>query len=150
MSLNQDNENCREEAQNARSQVREYGKYSPKSYLLYRPTRHPLYDDISLEILAYDAYIDLYDFAQILYTKTENQGIKIACSHIMDTMKNAILASKTTIMDNSSYGLSIYFPQTQQLYNHCIYPIKIPSPYEELQFSQNTAWDEFLRGYLRI
>jgi len=148
--LNQENENSRKAVQNARSEVREYGKYSPKNYVLGWPPRRPLYDEISLEILAYDAFIDLYNFAQILYNETENQGVKTACSHIIDSINNVVLAYKTTIEDNSSHGLSIYFPLTRWLYNHFIFSRKIPSPYEEIQFSQNTAWDEFLRGYLRI
>ena len=61
----------------------------------------------------------------------------------------AIIAN-TAMPDDESHGLGIYFPEDKKLYNQFIVRGGVQSPYEEVQFTQNTSWDEFLKTYLEI
>ncbi|RLF31740.1 MAG: hypothetical protein DRM98_05105 [Thermoplasmata archaeon] len=58
-----------------------------------------------------------------------------------------IPAIKKISYDNSN-GLSIYFPRTKNMYNRYIFRGKIPCLYEDLKFSQDSYWDDFLKEYL--
>ena len=144
--------NIKNDIKTARSQTREYGKLYRKFWWL-PPT---IYYALKLEPLSYDCFIDLYDFVEKLKNETVNQEIKNSCIQVMDALNITIIANKALATD-PSHGLSIYFPELKCQYDQSIwrYPLnknfrKIPSPYEDLQFSQDTSWDEFLKAYLKI
>jgi hypothetical protein len=74
----------------------------------------------------------------------------------MDTLNITIIVNKALPTD-PSHGLSIYFPELKCQYDQSIwrYPLsknfrKIPSPYEDLMFTKDTQWDEFLKMYLGV
>ncbi|MEM2388329.1 MAG: clostripain-related cysteine peptidase [Candidatus Thermoplasmatota archaeon] len=127
----------------AREKANEYGKWNPKYHVFY-----PIYDALSLEIYAYDCNIDLYNFVENLKNYSKNEEIKNVCNEIMESINDAVLDKKTISgLDN---GLSIYFPEEKFLYNKPILLRKLHSLYENLAFSKDTYWDEFLKYYLGI
>ena len=128
----------------AREKSLEYGKWSPKYKIFY-----PIYDYLSLEIYAYDCNIDLYNFLNLLKHESQSEKVKNLCIQIMNDLNTTVLERKTVPSDKSM-GLSIYFPEEKFLYNQFILLGDIPYPYEELSFSKNTKWDEFLKSYLGI
>lgn len=142
--LHKQNNDIRGSIADARSEVREYGKL----YVKDRSTVIP-YIDFPIEKLAFNSFIDLYDFIQLLNKSTGNQAIKNACKDVMLKLNNAVIANKV-MPDDASHGLSIYFPENKKLYNRYLWSDEIPSPYEDLRFSQDMSWDEFLKEYLGV
>jgi len=128
----------------ARSRVREYGK-------LYVKNRATViyYIDFPLERFAFNSFVDLYDLVRLINESTDNRAIGYACEDVVESLENSIIANKVMPHDNS-YGLSIYFPEHRRYYNRYIWGDEIPSSYENLRFSQDTHWDDFLREYLGI
>ena len=127
----------------ARKAVREYGKGYPKRlpYIVYRV--------IPLDIFAFDCYIDLYNFVDLLERKVENKFIKSMCKEVKINLNKTIILN-SCMPGDSSYGLSIYFPSSKSMYNHYIFRGKIPCKYEDIRFSREYKWDDFLRSYLGI
>jgi len=126
----------------ARKGVRTYGNAYPKNpYLVSTYLTWPT------KLRAFDSYIDLYDFADRLWGITQNQDIKNLCETVKTEINKVVIAKKT-VQGDKSYGLSIYFPKNKRLYNKYIWGGEIPYPYEELQFSKDTHWDEFLQKFL--
>lgn len=145
--LNLHDKGIKEAIKTARQNVREYGKATPK-FLVF--LRRYFYKKLPLEIFAYDCFIDLYNFAELLSEHVDNTEIKNTCYSVMEKLEDAITAN-TIVPGDDSHGLSIYFPSHKILYNRYVGRGKNPpSPYEELQFSKDTNWDEFLREYLNI
>jgi len=101
------------------------------------------------KITASTKFIDIYHFMMLLKNNTDNEYLKSLCSDVMNDLNNSIPAINKVSGDNQ-YGLSIYFPPTK--YNYNKYPAfrKLPCPYEDLKFSQETGWDEFLKTYLNV
>lgn len=140
------------EIKSARSEVREYGKLYRKFWFLPSRIAYPL----QLAPLGYDCFIDLYDFAEKLKNETSVVEIKNACNAVMDAFNGTVIANKAELTD-PSHGFSIYFPQLRCQYDQSIWRNigvenfrKIPSPYEDLKFSHDTMWDEFLKAYLKV
>jgi hypothetical protein len=128
----------------ARSETQEYNKCIPKYLFLYNISiKYPL------NIFAYDCVVDLYNFIEILRYYVDNDIIKNQCNSILEFYKEVIPKIKKISYDNSN-GLSIYFPKNRHMYNKYIFNGKIPCPYEDLQFSKYTSWDDFLQAYLKI
>jgi hypothetical protein len=125
----------------ARKGVRTYGDGYPKN-----PYLASTYLTWPTKLRAFDSYIDLYDFADRLEDITQNQDIKNLCKTAMTEINKAVIAKKT-VQGDRSHGLSIYFPKHKRLYNRYLWGGKIPSPYEELQFSKDITWDEFLQEF---
>ena len=95
-----------------------------------------------LQTQAYDTpdYVDLYDFCDLLDSKSGLAIIKAACNAV----KKAIQANGFVIKSGykgkkveHSKGLSIYFPQG-----------KISTLYGNLDFTKKIAWKTFLQGYI--
>lgn len=142
----------KKQIKNTRSEVREYGNIYRKFWFI----PPALYYVVPHKKIAYDGYIDLYDFVLKLKNKISNRDIKNSCEKVMKNLSSMIIENNVLSSD-SSHGLSIYFPDNRFLYNQHIHRKigeksfrKIPSKYEETLFSQNTNWDEFLKAYLRI
>lgn len=152
-SVLKDNLNkCKNEIKKARSETREYGKLYRKFW--FQPSRTRIV--FLFDPLGYDCFIDLYDFAEKLRDETKKTEIKDACEQVMNAINATIIANKAVSTD-PSHGLSIYFPELKCQYDQSIWKNmgnknfrKIPSPYEDLQFSHDTMWDEFLKAYLKI
>ena len=135
----------------ARQNTREYGKRYKKFwwipfFLLY----------FHIESLAYDGFVDLYDFADKLRYQTDNAEIKDSCIDLMDAVNETIIANEALSTD-PSYGLSIYFPKLKCQYDQSLWRgggnpefNKIPSSYSDLYLSQDGLWDDFLEAYLGI
>jgi len=142
----------KDEIKKARLLTREYGKLYRRFYFL---PSFIISIAIAFEPFGYDCFIDLYNFTENLYGVTSNKELKNVCQHVMDEMNNTIIASKDCVND-SSHGLSIYFPEFKCQYDQSIWRgmgnpdfKKIPS-YETLKFSKDTNWDEFIKTYLKI
>ena len=97
-----------------------------------------------LEILSYDCRIDLYNLVELIRDNIQNSSIKNYCNSVIEKMNQTVVALKK-VKDDPSYGLNIYFPKHWIMYNKYLILGKIPGPYEDLCFSKNTSWDEFLR-----
>lgn len=101
------------------------------------------------EITSSTRYIDIYHFALLLRNNTGNAYLKSLCTNVMNDINDSI-SSIEKVEGDPQYGLSIYFSPTKYNYNR--YPVfgKLPALYEDLKFSQDTHWDEFLKNYLNI
>ena len=142
---------CRNDIRKARSKVREYGKLYRRFWWL-----PPAVYYLQLDPLGYDCFIDIYDFAEKLKHETGDSKIKTSCDKVMQAVNDTVIANKALNTD-PSHGLFVYFPQLRCQYDVSIWRVigiknfkKIPVPYEDLDFSQGTQWDEFLKGYLYI
>jgi len=129
---------------NAREKVRTYGNAYPKNSMFML-----IYMNWPTKLRAFDSYIDLYDFAEHLEEAIQDENIKNSCKEVMSSVNNVVLAKKA-VQDDPSHGLSIYFPKNKKLYNKYLWGKKMPSPYEDLRFSKDTMWDEFIRTYLKV
>ncbi|HHH79330.1 MAG TPA: hypothetical protein ENL13_00320 [Thermoplasmatales archaeon] len=128
----------------ARKNVREYGKFYSKN----RATAI-YYMNLPIEKLAFNSFVDLYDLAQLINESVENQAVKDACKEVMDKIKDAVVVNQA-MPDDESHGCSIYFPENKNLYNKYLWSDELPYPYEEMRFSQDTSWDDFLKTYLGV
>lgn len=126
---------------NTRKQVCELAKCGTKFPLLYR-----IFTTYRFEFLAYDCYVDLYDLVSLLKENIQNEIIKSKCDNVLEKI-NQTIAYVAKNNNASTYGLNIYFPQQKFMYNKYKSTGKIPSPYENLKFSKDTCWDEFLKNY---
>ena len=63
---------------------------------------------------------------------------------------NESVAELAKIPDDPTYGFNIYFPTEPAMYNKDIFNKPHPSPYENLKFSKDACWDEFLREFLGV
>ena len=147
--LNINDKNVVNSIKSARNQVREYGKSYPKNKRVAK-----LAFMFSIEKYAFDSFIDLYHLIELINESVENQVIKDACNNVIEKFNEAVLANNVMPEDNS-HGMSIYFPKSRELYNKHIWEYskgreELPNLYEELQFSEDTLWDEFLKEYLEV
>jgi len=152
--LYKDNKNVHNAIKKARSEVREYGKGLPKNWVLgldfvYFGKSHYFYQKFPLEMFAWDCWIDLYNLVDLIRENVNIPEIKTKCLSVMEKLNDTITAN-TIVPGDESHGLSIYFPSSKRMYNRYVYGPNIPYPYEDLRFSKNTMWDEFLKYYLGI
>lgn len=142
--LHEDNEYVKEAIKEARKKVREYGKF----YVKNRATAI-YYMNFPIEKLAFDSFIDLYHLVKLINESAENESIKEKCTEVMEKLNNIVIANNV-MPDDESHGLSIYFPENKNLYNKYLWSKQKYSLYEDLRFSHDTNWDEFLKIYLNI
>jgi len=127
----------------SRTTVSELGKCSAKFYILNNFfSRNPF------EFLAYDCYIDLYDLIRLFKQNIPNEHIKSRCDLVLETI-NKTIPYVAENRDTPNCGISIYYPDAKYMYNKYKFIGKIPYPYEDLKFSEDALWDEFLKEYLR-
>lgn len=136
----------------ARSQVREYGNIYRKFWFI--PST--IYYFIPHKKLSYNAYIDLYDFAEKLKNETQNAELKNTCIQILNAL-NITVIENNVLPTDPSHGLSIFFPEyTSQYENHLHRTLssknfkKTPTNYKDTLFAQNTGWDDFIKTFLNI
>lgn len=144
MLLNQEDKEFKIDIRQARDDVREFGKASPKSWIYYK-----IYQKLPLEILSYNCRIDLYNFIDLFNNTIEQSLINNFCCYTMEKINESIV-ELVKMPDDPSYGFNIYFPVERDTYNKNISQETLTSPYEDLKFCQDTYWDEFLKNYLNI
>jgi len=127
-----------------RKEVQELGKCAPISPYLYN-----FYRKFPFEFLAFDCYVDLYDLIRLFKENTDNNFIKNKCDLVLEQI-NKTIPLVSGVENVSCCGMNIYFPKNSFFYNKYKSRGKIPSPYEELKFSEDSYWDEFLKTYLKI
>lgn len=140
--VNLKDEKFKEKVRRARWETQQYSKCYPKYWFLFS-----LYAKYRFNILAYDCVVDLYNFVEILYYYIDDQYIKNQCTSILEFYEEAVPAIKKISYDNSN-GISIYFPKQKHMYNRYLFHGKIPCPYEDLKFSEESLWDDFLIEFL--
>ena len=86
----------------------------------------------------YDDYCDLLDLCARLEKSMPDERVRTACAGVRQVAQGAIVATgyKGSAVD-SSQGISIYFPKR-----------KLSPLYRTLDFTKDSAWDEFLVAYL--
>lgn len=136
---------------NTRKNSREYGKLYRKFWFLPIKIYY-----LQIDSLGYNGFIDFYDFVNKTSIQTTNSDVKKTGKELMNTLNETIIANEALPTDNS-YGLGIYFPEYKIQYDHSIWQFTgnpeyrtIPSSYENLAFTQDTSWDEFIKTYLNI
>jgi hypothetical protein len=108
-----------------------------------------LHRQFSMNFTAYDGVVDLYDFCEKLRDKTDNYLLKAYCEDVMQNINKSV-PYINKVQTDPIHGFNIYFPLEKKTYNAYVLSGEIPAKYEELGFSKNTAWDEFLKSYLNI
>ncbi|MCG2726487.1 MAG: clostripain-related cysteine peptidase [Elusimicrobia bacterium] len=80
---------------------------------------------------------DMYDFVRLVVISTSNQAVKTTGKELMNFLKNDLIAyNETGIMSTKSHGLAVYLPT-----------IYYSSTYEKLKWTNDSAWDEFIKWY---
>jgi hypothetical protein len=86
--------------------------------------------------------LDAYDFAKNCFTfYFFNKAIKTSAKQVMENIDEAVIANLMGISHPRAHGLTIYFPPNYSRYNN-----KYTT--SELDFTNDTQWDEFLEMYL--
>ena len=75
--------------------------------------------------------------------------IKNHCKIVMNSINDSIKIINK-VENDPSHGLNIYFPDNSIDYNKDIEGGKLACFYENLKFSKETTWDEFIRSYLGV
>jgi hypothetical protein len=88
--------------------------------------------------------IDVYDFADKLLGIETNQTIRNNLENILNMLSEAVIAECHGTDCPHAHGLTIYFPDPPK-YD---YDSTYDDPDLELDFSENTNWDEFVISYL--
>lgn len=144
--VNIEDENISRDVKYARQNSRESSKCFAKPGSKIINFLHRMF---TMNFTAYNGVVDLYDFCEKLKEKTDNYFLKEYCKEIMNNINNTV-PYINKIESDPIHGLNIYFPPEKEIYNAYVLPGKIPCKYEKLDFSKDTAWDEFLKTYLNI
>ena len=105
---------------------------SNKSEIAYARANSQEYD--------YPENIDLYHFADLLYTESSDPDIQTTASDVMTAVESAVIAEFHCTWLPNSHGLAIYFPETEAAFDND-YNGSI------IDFPADTQWDEFLSWY---
>lgn len=81
-------------------------------------------------------YVDLYHFAQLVSEQINDDNVKSKAQAVMYAINSVVTSEKHDDYVPDSHGISIYAPY----YNY-------DQAYDDLIFSQNTQWDEFIKWY---
>ena len=94
-----------------------------------------------------DFYIDPVHFLELLtITDTEYVTLKQA---VIDAYDQAVIACDH-LEDDPVCGLSLHIPRRKVDYDRSFRFDELLSSYEELEFTKQTEWDEFLKIFLDI
>jgi uncharacterized membrane protein YgcG len=92
----------------------------------------------------YGWYIDLYNFAQLIYQHISDDAVRNNATQVMTALSNAVIAEDHYNHPNS-HGLSIFFPcKTGSYYN------TFKTTYWNTDFAKDTIWDEFIDYHLSV
>ncbi len=91
--------------------------------------------------LTYHSYLDLYDFASKVKRFIPNREVKESAEKVMELLDDIIIAErhgtrKIRWEHKDAHGLAIYLPYRKNTYR---------DGYDELGFSKDTNWDEFIK-----
>ena len=138
------NKSIRNDIKKSLDDTKKYGKCMSKFRILSK-----IHNRYHFEFLAFNSNIDLHHFAENLKKNTDNNHIKNLC-HALMYKNNLSISSIKKVLDKECNGISIYFPPSKSYYNrHSIRPSD-SCHYEDLKFSIESSWDEFIRLYLKI
>jgi hypothetical protein len=84
-------------------------------------------------------YIDLYHFAQLVSENITTPQVQEIAQQVMNEICNITIAEAHGSQHPNAHGISIYFPETENEY--------LPRYEKELDFTNDTQWDEFLVSY---
>jgi len=92
----------------------------------------------------YSYYIDLYDFASLIWQDPSipDTSIKTASIQVINAVGNAVISEWHQTIHSHSHGLSIYFDTSSSSYN------TLAESYRSLDFVVQTQWNELLEAYL--
>ncbi len=91
----------------------------------------------------YDAnFVDLYDFAAQVRQRVSEPGIQAAAAQVMNAVTGAVIAENHGSYWPGAHGISVYFPGSKERFDS-----KYNGDSDWLQFTRNTAWDDWLRSY---
>ena len=85
-------------------------------------------------------HIDLYHFADLLYTQSSDFDIQTTAFDVMSAVESAVIAEFHGAWFSDSHGLAIYFPEREFAFDND-YNSSI------IDFPADTEWDEFLSCY---
>lgn len=83
-------------------------------------------------------FIDLYDFAQEVYQRVPDLGVRAAAEVVMAAVEGAVLLERHGPYWPGAHGIDFYFPNNLGNW----------SAYQALRSSQLTYWDEFVQHHL--
>jgi hypothetical protein len=81
---------------------------------------------------------DLYDFAQLIKQCISYPLIQDDAQHVMDSIQSSCIAEWSGNAHPDAHGVSIYWP---------LYEQNFVASYNDLDFAQNTEWNEFLQTF---
>jgi hypothetical protein len=135
-----------------RSKMTGIGQTVNQALLINSVLGHPEYQSDELyteyfshqmEWVGYGAVYTNYDIFDFAYQLSKASAGTLRSSHAQDVMngvEDLIMLYRNTIEDGGhpdAHGVSIYIPYRSSSYN---------SAYEEIQFAQDTEWDEFIKS----
>ncbi|RLG51721.1 MAG: hypothetical protein DRN99_08280, partial [Thermoproteota archaeon] len=85
----------------------------------------------------YAFYRDLYGFAEEIKNRIADPSIQDAAQQLMSSLEQARVAEHHGSGRPGAHGLTVYWPLEEEY---------LPE-YENLKFSQDTSWDEFLKAF---
>jgi len=92
----------------------------------------------------YGWYMDLHDFAQLIYQYIDNAEIRNDANQVMTLVSSAVIVNGQYDHLNS-YGLSIFFPcKTDSDYSSFM------TAYSTTDFAEDTVWDSFIDYHVSI
>jgi len=142
--LNIENNAIKDAIKNALSNVKTYGHFYPKNR-----KNSMLYMAILIEKMAFNSYVDFYNLIELINDSIEDIQISNLCNEVLNEIKNSVV-KKTSLPDTVANGYNIYFPESADYYNKYIWNDEFNPGYENLKFSKDTLWDDFLKSYLNI
>lgn len=108
----------------------------------------PLIDSVYPSVLSFSTYgyLDAYDLFEKLHESTIDAQLQTKLERVMQSIDNAVIAECHGWERENAHGLSIYFPDN----NEVNYTFTYESSDYGLDFSANSQWDEFLKRYLGV
>lgn len=84
-------------------------------------------------------YVDLYDLVKKIKDNINDFKIELALNDILKSVKGAVIYNgKYGYSMKKANGIAIYFPRTESKYL---------KRYDNISFSKDTVWNEFLKSY---
>jgi hypothetical protein len=102
-----------------------------------------IYEDI--EFFGYGGSVDLYDFCRLMNNTFSNETITSLFQEIKDSLLYCVIANYHGLEHENAHGMTIFLPNQITKY---FTVIRYRAPLLNLDFAQNTYWDEFIKDYI--
>lgn len=102
-----------------------------------------IYEDI--EFFGTSDLVDLYDFCRLMNNSFSNENITSLLQGIMDSLLSCVIANYHGLEHENAHGMTIYLPNQITRYFTII---RYRTPLLNLDFAQDTFWDEFIKDYI--